>query len=47
VRLARDPERNAWVERALGFAASHRGAAKRMGEAALRARNAGLDHGWR
>jgi 3-deoxy-D-manno-octulosonic-acid transferase len=47
VRLARDPERNAWVERALGFAASHRGAARRMGEAALRARNAGLDHGWR
>lgn len=41
VRLARDDSRNDWVERSLAFAAAHRGAAKRMAEAALRQRNAG------
>jgi 3-deoxy-D-manno-octulosonic-acid transferase len=30
VTLALDPDRNSWVQRALGFAASHRGAADRM-----------------
>jgi 3-deoxy-D-manno-octulosonic-acid transferase len=45
VRLARDPDRNTWVERALGFAAAHRGTSVRMAEAALRARNAGVDPG--
>ncbi|HZF79928.1 MAG TPA: 3-deoxy-D-manno-octulosonic acid transferase [Rubrivivax sp.] len=30
VALALDPDRNAWVQRALAFAASHRGAADRM-----------------
>ncbi len=30
VALARDPQRNAWVERALGFANAHRGAAAMM-----------------
>lgn len=41
VRLARDDSRNDWVERSLAFAAAHRGAARRMAEAALRQRNAG------
>ncbi len=41
VAMARDPNRNSWVERALGFAAAHRGAAVRAAEAALRQRNAG------
>jgi 3-deoxy-D-manno-octulosonic-acid transferase len=41
VSLAMDPKRNDHVERALGFAAAHRGAAQRMAEAALRQRNAG------
>ena len=44
VKLAMNPERNAWVERALGFAAAHRGSAQRMAEAALRQRNAGVHH---
>jgi 3-deoxy-D-manno-octulosonic-acid transferase len=30
VALARDPQRAEWVQRALGFAAAHRGAAQRM-----------------
>ena len=33
VALALDPDRNAWVQRALAFAASHRGAADRMAHA--------------
>ncbi len=33
VALALDPDRNAWVQRALAFAASHRGAADRMAAA--------------
>ena len=33
VQLARDPARNQWVQRALDFAASHRGAADRMAAA--------------
>jgi 3-deoxy-D-manno-octulosonic-acid transferase len=45
VRLARDPDRNTWVERALGFAAAHRGTSVRMAEAALRARNEGVNQG--
>lgn len=36
LRLAADPERNAWVERALGFAIAHRGAAKGMAERVLK-----------
>lgn len=32
VALALDPDRNTWVQRALGFAASHRGAADRMAQ---------------
>ena len=34
--LAQDPERNAWVQRALDFAAAHRGAAREMAERVLR-----------
>jgi len=41
VVMATDQRRNDWVERALAFAAAHRGAARRMAEAALRQRNAG------
>jgi 3-deoxy-D-manno-octulosonic-acid transferase len=41
VVLAMDARRNDWVQRAFSFAASHRGAAQRMAEAALRQRNAG------
>ena len=41
VALAMDPRRNDWVERALAFAAAHRGASQRMAEASLRQRNAG------
>ncbi|MBL8327278.1 MAG: 3-deoxy-D-manno-octulosonic acid transferase [Rubrivivax sp.] len=44
VVLATDARRNDWVERALAFAAAHRGAAQRMAEAALRQRNAGSYH---
>ena len=33
VALALDPERQAWVQRALGFAGQHRGAAERMARA--------------
>jgi 3-deoxy-D-manno-octulosonic-acid transferase len=32
VALAMDPQRNAWVERALAFAQAHRGATERMAE---------------
>ena len=32
VSLALDPDRNTWVQRALRFAASHRGAADRMAQ---------------
>ncbi|MGL6108511.1 MAG: 3-deoxy-D-manno-octulosonic acid transferase [Rubrivivax sp.] len=35
VALACDPGRGAWVQRALGFAAAHRGAAERMAQAVL------------
>lgn len=43
VVMATDQRRNDWVERALAFAAAHRGAARRMAEAALRQRNAGSE----
>lgn len=36
LKLAGDPDRNAWVERALNFAFAHRGAAKAMAERVLR-----------
>jgi 3-deoxy-D-manno-octulosonic-acid transferase len=36
VRLAGDPDRNAWVQRALGFAQAHRGAAALITEQVLR-----------
>lgn len=36
LELAADPDRNAWVERALGFAIAHRGAAKEMAERVLK-----------
>jgi 3-deoxy-D-manno-octulosonic-acid transferase len=35
VALAAAPDRNAWVQRALAFAAEHRGAAQRMAQAVL------------
>ncbi len=35
IQLATDPERNAWVQRALGFAAAHRGAAALMARKVL------------
>jgi 3-deoxy-D-manno-octulosonic-acid transferase len=35
LRLARDPQRNQWVQRALDFAASHRGAAQMMAQRVL------------
>ena len=35
VKLASDPERNAWVQRALGFAIAHRGAAALMAQQVL------------
>ena len=35
VKLASDPERNAWVQRALGFAIAHRGAATLMAQQVL------------
>ncbi len=35
VALARDPQRNEWVERAFNFAAMHRGATERMVERVL------------
>ena len=36
IGLANDPDRNAWVERALGFANAHRGAAALMAQHVLR-----------
>ncbi|MDO9284545.1 MAG: 3-deoxy-D-manno-octulosonic acid transferase, partial [Aquabacterium sp.] len=36
IGLANDPDRNAWVERALGFANAHRGAAALMAQQVLR-----------
>lgn len=36
LRLAADADRNAWVQRALGFALAHRGAARSMAERVLR-----------
>ncbi len=36
LKLAEDPDRNAWVQRALNFALAHRGAAKAMAERVLR-----------
>ena len=41
VRLAVAPDRNAWVERALGFAAAHRGAAELMAREILALRRRG------
>jgi 3-deoxy-D-manno-octulosonic-acid transferase len=35
IALALDPQRNVWVERALAFAAEHRGAAERMAQSLL------------
>jgi 3-deoxy-D-manno-octulosonic-acid transferase len=35
IEMANDPERNAWVERALGFANAHRGAAALMAQQVL------------
>jgi 3-deoxy-D-manno-octulosonic-acid transferase len=43
VALTRDPARDAWVQRALGFAAAHRGAAQRMARAILAAMDARID----
>jgi 3-deoxy-D-manno-octulosonic-acid transferase len=44
VHLAADPDRNAWVQRALGFAQAHRGAAAMIAEQVLRrARQGGAD----
>ena len=39
VALARDPERNQWVQRAFAFAGAHRGAAERMASEILAARD--------
>jgi len=36
VSLATDPQRNAWVDKALGFANAHRGAAALMAQQVLR-----------
>ncbi|HOB96282.1 MAG TPA: 3-deoxy-D-manno-octulosonic acid transferase, partial [Aquabacterium sp.] len=36
VSLAGDPDRNAWVQRALGFAQAHRGAATLIAQQVLR-----------
>jgi hypothetical protein len=36
VRLATDPDRNAWVQRALGFANAHRGAAALIAQQVLK-----------
>lgn len=41
VALARDPNRNQWVQRAFAFAGAHRGAAQRMADAVLCMRNSG------
>jgi 3-deoxy-D-manno-octulosonic-acid transferase len=38
VALARDPDRNAWVQRALGFANAHRGAATLIAQQVLASR---------
>jgi 3-deoxy-D-manno-octulosonic-acid transferase len=44
VHLAADPDRNAWVQRALGFANAHRGAAALISQQVLRlAQDAALD----
>jgi 3-deoxy-D-manno-octulosonic-acid transferase len=43
VALARSPVRNEWVQRALSFAAAHRGAAQRMAAEVLSAASSRLD----